>query len=130
MNMLEQLARDMRASALVHRERGRFNRAKELEGFAYAVETCVAVDAATLPHSPPCVALRAVLACPGIDTTDQSTGETFRAGVLAALESSAMPPFADGDVIGIDTDGCEIVWNAETQRGENSGDKATSGGDA
>lgn len=93
MNMLEQLAQAMRAQALIHRERGRFNRAKELEGFAFAVETCAAVDSATLPHSPPCVALRAVLACPGIDTTDQTTGETFRAGVLAALGGDAW----DGD---------------------------------
>lgn len=31
----------------------------------------------------------------------------------------------DGQVIGVDTDGCEIVWDAETQRGENSGNVST-----
>lgn len=31
----------------------------------------------------------------------------------------------DGDIVGIDTDGCAILWNADTQRGENSGENPT-----
>jgi hypothetical protein len=49
---LERLALAMRAQALIHRERGRHNRAKELEGFAFAVETCAALDSATFAPMP------------------------------------------------------------------------------
>ena len=29
--------------------------------------------------------------------------------------------YADGEVVGLDNDGCIILWNSETKRGENSG---------
>lgn len=52
---LERLALAMRAQALIHRERGRHNRAKELEAFAFAVETAAALDRATFaPFSAAC----------------------------------------------------------------------------
>ncbi|WP_414606311.1 hypothetical protein [Stenotrophomonas pavanii] len=35
------------------------------------------------------------------------------------------PEMRDGDVVGIDTDGCSILWNADAQRGENSGEPPT-----
>lgn len=44
---LERIALAMRAQALIHRERGRHNRAKELESFAALVEV------AALPPCPP-----------------------------------------------------------------------------
>ncbi|WVW77487.1 hypothetical protein Bhz60_00004 [Stenotrophomonas phage vB_SmaS_Bhz60] len=49
---LERLALAMRAQALIHRERGRHNRAKELEAFAFAVETAAALDSATFAPMP------------------------------------------------------------------------------
>lgn len=38
---------------------------------------------------------------------------------------SAAVDVLDGDIVGIDTDGCSILWNAEMQRGENSGEIPT-----
>lgn len=38
---------------------------------------------------------------------------------------SAPVDLLDGEIVGIDTDGCSILWNADTQRGENSGEVPT-----